>query len=283
MTIIEDRQKELTAYIDSVIEKYTPKAGYPDIIYEAVRYSLFGGGKRVRPMLAVMTSDMLGGDRSFIEPLFSAVEMIHTYSLIHDDLPAMDNDDYRRGRYTSHKQFGEAMAILAGDALLNMAYETMLGAAQGKDRRYLSACSLIAESAGIKGMVGGQAADIGNDETCRDGKVLEFIYANKTTALIRAAVLTGASSADISEDDFLALDEFSRHLGLIFQLTDDVQDMNGDEPEEGKATYGAVIGRQGCIDWVAELKDRALKLLDRFGSRADELRGYTEAIASRVH
>ncbi|NLW69547.1 MAG: polyprenyl synthetase family protein [Eubacteriaceae bacterium] len=275
--------KDLIGYIDDVIQRYMPESVYPEVIYEAMGYSLFGGGKRIRPRLMIASCELVGGDRAFIEPLFSALEMIHTYSLIHDDLPCMDDDDYRRGKPTSHRVFGEANAVLAGDALLNLAYETLFkGYLEVENKSsYNKACLILSQAAGCGGMVGGQTADLQNDETCRDEKILKFIYSNKTGALIRAGILCGALSADISAEKFDRLDNFSRCLGMLFQLTDDILDMDGENPEQGKATYAALLGKEGCLEIINKYLNQANDALEIFGQSASELKNMAMEIAVR--
>ena len=270
-------------YIEGVLERYMPQSSFPEKIYEAVRYSLFGDGKRVRPFLMIAVSEMLGGEKSFIEPLFAGLEMIHTYSLIHDDLPCMDDDDMRRGRPTSHKVFGYPTAVLAGDALLNLAFETIISGRAGgvSSGRYMEAAGIIAECAGIRGMVGGQTADMMYDESSRDEKALEYIYRAKTGALIKAAVMAGAlSSSSLTAGEREALERYADLIGRLFQFTDDILDMKDGLPEEGKMTYISVYGldrvRQMCSDYESEAEE----ILSRF-ENSGVLREFTQMIYNR--
>ena len=283
--MIRQYDSDVLGYIDGVLERYLPEKDFPENIHDAVRYSLFGDGKRVRPFLMIAVSDMLGGDPSFIEPLFSALEMIHTYSLIHDDLPCMDDDDTRRGKPTSHIVFGYPVAVLAGDALLNLAAETVLKGYSGTEpsgrERYVRAAGLIFECSGILGMVGGQVADMMFDEKGNDPGALEYIYRCKTGALIRAAVLSGAlSSPKADEKAIAALERFAYCVGMLFQLTDDVLDMNGDLPEEGKMTYISVYGLEYVKKMCADLAREAEGILDGFED-SGVLRDFTQMIYNR--
>ena len=186
---------ERTAQIEQIIKKYLPKEeGYQKTIMEAMNYSVLAGGKRLRPMLMQETYRLFGGTEKFVEPFMAGMEMIHTHSLIHDDLPALDNDDYRRGRLTTHKVYGEAMGVLSGVALLNYAYETMLQAfsmTEEKDR-VIRALTVMADKTGIHGMLGGQSVDVENDGKPLEKEMLDYIYRNKTSALIEASMMTGA-------------------------------------------------------------------------------------------
>ena len=283
--MIREYGPDVLRYIDTVLEGYLPQKDFPENIHDAVRYSLFGDGKRVRPFLMIAVSDMLGGDPSFIEPLFSALEMIHTYSLIHDDLPCMDDDDTRRGKPTNHIVFGYPVAVLAGDALLNMAFETVLKAYGGIEpsmrERYIRAAGIISECSGILGMVGGQVADMMFDEMGDDPAALEYIYRCKTGALIRAAVLAGALSSPKADEKVLAgLDRFAYCVGMLFQLTDDILDMNGDLPEEGKMTYISVYGLDHVRKMCTDLAREAGEILSGFED-SGVLRDFTQMIYNR--
>lgn len=254
-------------------------------IYNAMKYSLAAGGKRLRPVLALAVCDILGGNRNDILPFACAIEMIHTYSLIHDDLPAMDNDDYRRGMPSNHKVFGEAMAILAGDALLNKAYELMISHIMKKEgdlKAYVRAMNVIAGSAGAEGMIRGQTLDIGCEGCELSEDTLEYMHRCKTGALITAAVLAGACIGRAAETEYEALKEYAANIGLAFQIKDDIMDvegslermgkMSGKDAASGKNTYVSVYG----LDKAARLLDRsvsaAVGALGCFGGEAGFLR-----------
>lgn len=231
----------------------------PSIIHEAMHYSVFAGGKRLRPILCLASSEALGQDPAKLLPIAGALELIHTYSLIHDDLPAMDNDDYRRGKLTNHKYYGEGIAILAGDALLTLAFEILsdFGLAQAEKEpasgvRLFRVIKEIAEAAGTLGMVGGQVVDLQSEGKVIDGKVLEYIHTHKTGALFRASIRAGASLSAASSQELAALTAYSENFGLAFQITDDILDVTGNTAKMGKAvgsdlkkhkaTYPAIYG-----------------------------------------
>ena len=226
-----------TEQIENIIKKYLPEEeGYQKQVIEAMNYSFLAGGKRLRPMLMLETYRMFGGKSEVIEPFMAAIEMIHTYSLIHDDLPAMDNDEYRRGRKTTHIVYGEAMAILAGDGLLNFAYETALTALQTEQTPNVAKALLVlSQKAGIYGMVGGQTVDVETDQTqsvTRDQ--LDFIYKLKTSALIEASMLIGAILAGATKSEQKIIEEAASEIGLAFQIQDDILDVTGNQEVLGK-------------------------------------------------
>lgn len=270
-------------YINSTIERYIPETKFPLSIYDSVRYSLLGDGKRIRPYLMIEACELVGGDKRFIEPLFSALEMIHTYSLIHDDLPCMDNDDERRGKPTNHVVFGYSTAVLAGDALLNMAYETMFKGYNyaANPQNYIKACRIISENAGIQGMVSGQVADMSFNENSKDEQALKFIYQKKTGALIKAGLLAGALSSEVEPEKFNAINNYADSLGLLFQLTDDVLDMEDGEPEKGKMTYGSVFGYQYTLNLINEECQKAKQALIIFKDKGKSLSDFAEKISKR--
>ena len=207
----------------------------PSVIIEAMKYAVEGGGKRVRPVLCYATTEMLGGDIKDARELALAIEFIHSYSLVHDDLPAMDNDDYRRGKFSTHKQFGEAIGILAGDALLNYAFETLFSK-NDISENYFNAARLIAEYAGHSGMIGGQVFDLLNEKNAAaNEKDLYAIYLNKTAKLITAPIL--AASCMQNKKHFDELKEYGYHLGILFQITDDLMDAFGTLEEIGKTPH----------------------------------------------
>ena len=243
-------------------------------IYDAMSYSLMAGGKRLRPVIMMMTAVMLGKDAKTVLPFAAALEMIHTYSLIHDDLPAMDNDDLRRGRPTNHKVYGEAMAILAGDALLTRAFEAVsVYDEPGVDKaRVLRAISVLARTAGCDGMIGGQVIDI--ESKNEDMELLKYLHSLKTGAIIRAAGVIGAILSGADEDEIAAVDSFCKNLGIAFQIQDDILDVTGSEEELGKpigsdmenekSTYVTLCGVDRAKELVEEYTKNAIDALSSF-------------------
>lgn len=227
-----------TAQIEEIIYRFLPEEkGFQKTVLSAMNYTMKAGGKRLRPMLMDETYRLYGGsERGKIEPFMAAIEMIHTYSLIHDDLPAMDNDDYRRGRKTAHVVYGEAMAILAGDALLNYAFETACKALDGSagDIVVARALKVLTRKPGIYGMVGGQAADVENEGHPIDMDTLMFIHENKTAALIECSMMIGAILAGAPDEEVAAVEQIAKKTGLAFQIQDDILDITGQAEELGK-------------------------------------------------
>jgi geranylgeranyl diphosphate synthase type II len=225
--------------VNKALEGYVPERNVPEgSIYKAMRYSLMAGGKRLRPVLTLSACEVLGGNINDALPYACAIEMIHTYSLIHDDLPAMDNDDYRRGRLTSHKVFGDAMAVLAGDALLNYAFEIMLEDAVAKNDSLLNrvkAMKIISNASGASGMIGGQVVDIESEGETIPEDVLRHMYQCKTGALIKASILSAAALCGASIEEEEILEQFSEKIGLAFQIKDDILDIEGSFNELGKS------------------------------------------------
>lgn len=267
---IELRTKE----IEQILVQYLPKEeGYQKTVIEAMNYSFLAGGKRIRPMLMLETYRLFGGASDIVKPFMAAIEMIHTYSLIHDDLPAMDDDDYRRGRKTTHIVYGEAMAILAGDGLLNLAFET---AAKSFDLEpcnpdIAKALQILARSAGIYGMIGGQAVDVQSEGKPLDREKLDFIYALKTGALIKAAMEIGAVLAGAGVDEQESVCLSASDIGLAFQIQDDILDVVGNEEVIGKpvgsdqkndkTTYVTLKGISQASSDVEQLSERAARRL----------------------
>jgi geranylgeranyl diphosphate synthase, type II len=287
-----ERQKAL---IDRTLDEYLPGgADNPALIFEAVRYSLFAGGKRLRPILCMAAAEAVGGETEAILPAACALEMIHTYSLIHDDLPAMDNDDYRRGKPTSHKVFGEGIAILAGDALLTEAFcllcdrERMPGVPPG---RTLQVVHEIAEAAGFFGMVGGQVMDLLAEGGPVDLQTLYAIHRCKTGALILVSLRAGAILAGAAEASLAALSDYGRRIGLAFQITDDILNVEGDPSQlgkgtgsdaaRGKVTFPALMGVEDSRARAEQLVREALVSLATFDDRAAPLSAIARYILER--
>ena len=280
------------AVIDAALEKYLPERDNPQsVIYRAMRYSVFAGGKRLRPILMHETAIMCGGEWKDVEPFACALEMIHTYSLIHDDLPAMDNDDLRRGMPTSHIKFGEATAILAGDALLNKAFEVVSAAPFRNVARAMRAIAVLAASSGTEGMIGGQVADLAAEDREITVSELQYIHKLKTGALIRAACAVGGILSGAGAAELAAVDDYALNLGIAFQIRDDILDVIGDaktlgkpigsDAEQGKNTYVGLCGIEEAERLVASHSDKALAALEPFGTKADFLRGLTTYLVKR--
>ncbi len=251
--------------VDEALQTYLPEdSEHPVTIHQAMRYSLFPGGKRLRPALALAVHEMFGGNPAHFLPAAAAVECVHTYSLIHDDLPAMDNDDYRRGRLTTHKVYGEAMAILAGDAMLTLAFELMTHrlSEHFSAARVLTGTAELAFSAGTYGLVGGQVVDIWatNREVPNPTQTLEYIHAHKTGALITVAARIGAILAGATKNELTHITRFATHLGLGFQIRDDILDAQ--EAETGKLTYVSIYGLQGAEEKVRRCYESCLAALE---------------------
>jgi len=284
--------REKRELIDSYLKAYFDRPSSPPELQEAMRYSLLAGGKRVRPILALASYEACGGNSDDILPQAASLELIHTYSLIHDDLPAMDNDDLRRGKPTNHKVFGEAMAVLAGDALLTEAF-LMITDATTKLRRssVLKAVREVALSAGAYGMVGGQAQDILSENMEPDGDTLEFIHLHKTAALITASVKLGGILANSGKNRLKALTRYGENIGLAFQIIDDILDVEGSTAELGKTagsdekkskmTYPSLFGVEGARRKAEDLISEAVDALRIFLSGAESLRGIAGYLMKR--
>lgn len=283
--------------VDKALEALVPPAKtYPPKIFEAMRYSLFAGGKRVRPILAIAAAEALGAKTAGLLPVAGTLELIHTYSLIHDDLPAMDDDDFRRGRPTCHKVYGEAMAILAGDGLLNMAFEALSDPRRLKAipaGRLVSITREIALASGVFGMVGGQVVDMESEGKDVDFPTLEYIHTHKTGALIRASVRVGALYAKASEKRLKALTRYGEMVGLAFQIADDILDLVGTQEEigkdvgsdlkKGKKTFPSFYGLEESRRRANEVADHAIAALKDFDRKADPLRELAAYIVTRMN
>ena len=286
--MIERQIADKAKQIEEIIGRYLPKEeGYQKTVLAAMNYSVLAGGKRLRPMLMQETYHMLGGKGHVVEPFMAAIEMIHTYSLVHDDLPAMDNDEYRRGRKTTHVVYGEDMAILAGDALLNYAFETAFKAFDAcivdeiklGDRYELVARALkvLGKKAGIYGMIGGQTADVEaeNKEEVLTGDQLLFIHQHKTAALIEASMMVGAILAGADDATVSKIEKCAYDLGVAFQIQDDILDVVGDEAvlgkpigsdeRNGKQTYVTIYGMDKARVEVQRLSEEGVYILDTIG------------------
>lgn len=288
-----ERMNERVQEIEAVIHKYMPEPeGYAKTVLSAMNYTVDAGGKRLRPMLMQETYRMFCGTETVIEPFMAAIEMIHTYSLVHDDLPALDNDDYRRGRKTAHIVYGEAMAILAGDALLNYAYETAAKAFTMTNdlESAVKAYTVLTQKPGIYGMIGGQTADVELTGQPLTEEVLEYIYENKTGALIEASMMIGAILAGASTDAVKEIERLAGIVGRAFQIQDDILDIEGNEAElgkplhsdeeNGKVTYVTLHGMIQAKAEVENLSQEAVRILDSFPEENPFLR---ELILALVH
>lgn len=284
--------REYREIIEEALSAYIAACGAPRQLREAMEYSINAGGKRLRPVLALFTCDMLGGDVRRALPFACALEMIHTYSLIHDDLPCMDDDDFRRGRPSNHRVFGEANAVLAGDGLLSYAFEIMIDAVKADvSENTINAAAAVALGAGVKGMVAGQAIDLAS-ETADDPGIdeLRFIQANKTAAMIKASILAGAHIAGASEEQLAALGRYGEAYGALFQMTDDILDVEGDfegmgktlgkDEAENKLTYISLYGMSRAKELAEETARQAVDAIEIFGERAALLR---ELAKSCIH
>ena len=259
--------ESLREAVDGALESFMPSPdSYPSRLVSAMRYSLFAGGKRIRPALVIAAAEAGGGTREKALAPACAVEFVHTYSLIHDDLPAMDNDDFRRGRPTCHRAFDEGTAILAGDALLALAFEILSRAGEGSPETGLRMIDELGYAAGWKGMVGGQQVDMDREGTEPDLPVLEYIHTHKTGALIRCSVIMGGLAAGVDEQALGAFGRFGEKIGLAFQIVDDILDLtattgemgkdHGSDAARGKVTYPALFG-------VAQARQRAFELVEQ--------------------
>ena len=273
----KEMQRKKVQEIEEILQQYLPmQKGYQKLIMEAMAYSLLAGGKRLRPMLMQETYRLFGGTSKAIEPFMAAIEMIHTYSLVHDDLPAMDNDDYRRGRKTTHVVYGEDMGILAGDALLNYAFETAFKAfvLEPEDALIIGrALKVLGKKAGIYGMIGGQVIDVKETGHAVEKEVLDKIYELKTAALIESSMMIGAILGGASEEDVKNVEQIAKKIGIAFQIQDDILDVtstkevlgkpiHSDEKNE-KTTYVTLFGIEKATQIVEEMSESAIDLLHK--------------------
>ena len=285
---LKDRQTQLESYMQTLVPE---ESGPLARMMESMRYSLFAGGKRLRPILLMAAADAVGADgRRFLHSA-CALEMIHTYSLIHDDLPAMDDDDYRRGRLTNHKVFGDGMAILAGDGLLTLAFETLLTQPEVSLENLARVAREVAQAAGPSGMVGGQAIDLGSEGQQPTPETMTLMHRLKTGALFRASLRAGAMLAGGSAEDVESLTDYAEQFGLAFQITDDILDVTGTEAVLGKpvgsdaknhkATYVSIYSLPEARRMAKNAVDESIVALGRFGEKAWVLRSLSEYLLTR--
>ena len=293
----ENKLQERVAEVEAVIQKFLPEEkGYQKTVLEAMNYSVLAGGKRLRPMLMEETYRLFGGKSEIIEPFMAAIEMIHTYSLVHDDLPSMDNDEYRRGRKTTHVVYGEGMAILAGDGLLNYAFETALKAFDKEPANPAigRAMQVLAKKAGVFGMIGGQTADIEAEDMEQSrvtNELLLYIHENKTAALIQSSMMIGAILAGASEETVKAVEKIAYNVGIAFQIQDDILDitsslevlgkMTGSDEKNNKVTYVTLNGMEKAKEDVEKLSKEAIFLLDSFENKNEFLNQLLEELITR--
>ncbi|HBF5724605.1 TPA: polyprenyl synthetase family protein [Clostridioides difficile] len=288
--------KEKASLVEKVLKEYMPKEeGYQKTVIEAMNYSLSAGGKRLRPILTLEACKIVGGNEDEAIPFAIAIEMIHTYSLIHDDLPALDNDDLRRGRPTNHKVYGEAMGILAGDALLNYAFEVMLAGSINKENpeKYLKAINEIAKGAGIYGMIGGQVVDVESENKQIEKEKLDYIHMNKTAAMMVGCMRAGATIGGANSEQMEEITKYAKNIGLSFQIVDDILDIVGDEAKLGKkvgsdienhkSTYPSLLGLDKSKEIAHNLIDEAKKSIEKLSDDVDFLKGLAEYIIDREY
>lgn len=280
--------------IEEIIRNYLPKEeGFAKDLASAMNYSMTAGGKRLRPMLMQETYRLFGGEGDLVEPFMAAMEMIHTHSLVHDDLPALDNDEYRRGKKTTHAVYGESMAILCGDALLNYAYETAF-LAFGKTKqadRVGRALQILGEKTGIYGMLGGQTLDIQNDGKPLTKEQLDYIYANKTSALLEGSMMIGAALAGAAEDEIFLIESVGYRVGIAFQIQDDILDVTSTMEELGKpvfsdeknnkTTYVTLRGIEAAKEEVRRLSEEAIDSMKELGFENPFLTALIESLITR--
>ena len=296
MNEFDQELKKRISHIEEILDYYLPKPeGFQKTVLKAMNTTVKAGGKRLRPMLMEETYKMFGGKGKVIEPFMAAIEMIHTYSLIHDDLPALDNDDYRRGQKTCHIVYGEDMAILAGDALLNYAFETASAAFALEDAdlpKVAEAIRILARKPGIYGMIGGQVADVELQGTALTMEQIMFIHHNKTSALIEACMMIGAVLAGVSQEDVKAMEECGRKIGLAFQIQDDILDITGQQEVIGKpvgsdeknqkTTYVSIKGLEQARKDVERISLEAVEILRTYDTSDGYLTGLAEYLIHRT-
>jgi len=288
---------EIIATVNNALDDYLPQTDHePAIIHQAMRYSVFAGGKRLRPVMFLASAEAVGGSKEPLLTAACAMELIHTYSLVHDDLPAMDNDDFRRGKPTSHKVFGEAIAVLAGDALLTLAFGLIAKCGRSGNISPQVIVDVIEEvtlAAGSLGMIGGQVVDIQSEDKTVSKELLDYIHSHKTGALFRAAIRAGALMGGAEAEELAALTDYAENLGLAFQITDDILDVEGNSEKLGKtvgsderkkkSTYPVLYGLAESKKIAADSVAKAVAALDRFGEQAAVLRFLALYLLEREH
>ncbi|MBS5037387.1 MAG: polyprenyl synthetase family protein [Fusobacterium sp.] len=282
--MLKEYLKEKKELIEKTIDSYLGEFSYPYVIAEGMRYAVLNGGKRIRPVLILMTLDILGKDETLGLPSGAALEMIHSYSLVHDDLPALDNDDYRRGKLTTHKKFGEAQGILIGDSLLTHAFNVLTEKNEGviSDRKIVEIVKLTSSYAGINGMIGGQTVDVESEGKKIDMETLKYIHKNKTGKLLRLPIEIGCVIGDASKEIREKLEEYADLIGLAFQIKDDILDVEGDfeklgkpvgsDAELEKSTYPSLIGMDESKKLLDETLEKAKKIIaDNFSEEKGKI------------
>lgn len=291
MEFLEELEAKIVE-INKNLHKYLEEKDNPQAtIYKAMNYSLHAGGKRIRPVIVLACAELLDAEAEKAMPFACAIEMIHTYSLIHDDLPCMDNDDMRRGKPTNHKVYGEAMATLAGDGLLNLAFETILKHSQVSPNMTLAALSVIADNAGVEGMIGGQVIDLESEGKTIDVITLMTLHLQKTAALIMASAKVGALIGGGGREDIIAMEEFARYLGIAFQIKDDILDVVGDTENLGKtigkdeknqkSTFVTIYGIEQSEKMLEDYTNKAIESLSKYGTKADFLINLSKFLLDR--
>ena len=285
---LAQQQKLVDAELDRLVP---PESTPPETIHRAMRYSLFAGGKRIRPILCIEAANAVTDSADGVIAAACALELIHTYSLIHDDLPALDNDDYRRGKLTNHKVFGDAMAILAGDSLLTLAFQVLAELSVAANRRVRLIGELSSAAGTVGGMIGGQVADLEGEGKPPNAQLLETIHRAKTGALLRASLRLGAIYAGATDEQYAALSCYGEHVGLAFQIVDDILDVEessealgktaGKDAQQQKITFPAVYGLETSRQMAEEECKRAHQVLSIFGDRAARLHELADLIVRR--
>lgn len=289
---IKNWQKAKTEEINAFLPKYFPKEeGFESVLFEAMNYSVRVGGKRLRPMILLESCKMFGGDSKTAEPFAAAIEMIHTYSLVHDDLPDMDNDMYRRGNLTTHAKFGPAVGILAGDGLLNYAFEVMSEACLSGGKNAVLAMNILAQKAGIYGMIAGQTVDLAYTAKEVSAEILDYINLRKTSALLSGALMAGAALAGAGKEALSILENVGKLVGLAFQIRDDILDVTGDASTLGKPlhsdekneknTYVSLFGTEKAEQIVWEYSQKAVEQMRSLSVRSEELEELLLSLAGR--
>lgn len=297
MVNFQDELKKRTEEINKVIQSYLPEEeGFAKTMAQAMNYSILAGGKRLRPMLILETLRLFGGEEKLAYPFMAAMEMIHTHSLVHDDLPALDNDDYRRGRLTTHKVYGEAMGVLSGVALLNYAYEVMLTAFDTADTpdcqaHMIQALKVMSHKTGLYGMLGGQSVDVENDGKPLSKEMLDYIYKHKTSALLEASMMAGAVLGGADEQELALVESAASDIGLAFQIRDDILDVTSTSEELGKPvhsdeknnkiTYVTLFGTEEASRQVEALSESAVSSLEKLNRKNEFLTALVREMAGR--